>query len=973
MLTDVPEAERRQVTVLFADLAGFTKMSREVDSEEMVGILGAYFEVVDEAVLRNGGRLDKHIGDAVMGVFGAPQAFGDEIERALRTSVAIHAGLENVTRRLGRSIVAHVGIATGEVLAGVVGSRHLARYTVLGDAANLASRLDSLAKATETLVSDEVRAAIGEGAVWESRGRVALKGFAEPLPVWRLVELLERKTRELVGRATEVQALQSALDRTGRVDLFGEPGIGKTALLRSFATLVVVIPALKLTEADRVQTQLARALYRSLFGDSDQLVQTFLSEREDRFRLGFFDLLLEETPPDILGLIRDTSTDQRAERRRDALLALLMAWSDGTRIISFDDMHHLDTAGREDLEALLKCASDLPIQWITAGRESTNTGHTMKVEGLGDSAAAELLVGLSAGRISEIIARAAGNPFYLHQLAEAPEGELPGTIQSLVLSRLDALSAPDKRALQVAASLGSRFPAALLSHLVEAPFDGLVAAELLQTKGDDLVFDQALVREGAYASTLRTERKAIHRNAAAWFGTAHPERRAEQLERASDADAAESWLEAAMIRQSEGRFDHALSLVEHALELAGNSTTFELCRASILVDLQRADEALPLIAELLDGPLNTLQRAQMRIAQATVRRMGTPSRQTLLDADDLLRDVRAAGSQKLTAQILVRIGGAHFHVGQHQQMELLMDEALKHARAAGDGVTELAALSGIADSGWLTGHYTKAFVNYEQVIRTARERDLPGVECSNLMVFTALRFFRAEHDQAVEDGLRCIELAEQLSNHRAGILCACELSLQYGLTGDYERGSEWYDRACEINHASPMAWESMVHMYWVPSLFWAGKRQECAAVAKREQAWILTNARSAFGAVILGGLAATAQDAAEREAFTAEVLSLIGEGALAFTCYIAYSMMLEAALERRDRFAALDMADRLDSHFSAEPNVVCTAVAARGRVLANPDATAEELEDIRRKIAGLGLKPLLVAIERQLGIRRLAR
>ena len=124
-----------------------------------------------------------------MAVFGVPTAFGDEALRAVRAAVAIHNGLEGVSQRLGLSVRAHIGIASGEVLAGRVGSRHLARYTVLGDAPNLASRLDSLAEARQTVVSDEVKRAVGERAVWADRGAHPFKGFEAPLRVWEVVSL----------------------------------------------------------------------------------------------------------------------------------------------------------------------------------------------------------------------------------------------------------------------------------------------------------------------------------------------------------------------------------------------------------------------------------------------------------------------------------------------------------------------------------------------------------------------------------------------------------------------------------------------------------------------------------------------------------------------------------------------------------------------------------------------------------------
>ncbi|MBP8007098.1 MAG: hypothetical protein KA019_01325, partial [Burkholderiales bacterium] len=153
--------ERRSVAVLFADLAGFTKITSEADAEEVHRLLGRYFEVVDGIVARSGGSVDKHIGDATMAVFGAPVAHGNDVERAVRAACDIHDAMAALSAEFGRTLATHVGVASGEVVAASTGSAVRADYTVTGDAVNLASRLEELAGAGETIVSDDVRAALG--------------------------------------------------------------------------------------------------------------------------------------------------------------------------------------------------------------------------------------------------------------------------------------------------------------------------------------------------------------------------------------------------------------------------------------------------------------------------------------------------------------------------------------------------------------------------------------------------------------------------------------------------------------------------------------------------------------------------------------------------------------------------------------------------------------------------------------------
>jgi class 3 adenylate cyclase len=128
--------ERRQVTVLFADLTGYTELSKLLDAEEIEGILTAFFEVADTAIVEHGGIIDKHIGDCVMAVFGAPVAHGNDAERAVLAALRIRESVPMLCKRLGRDIGVHVGVASGEVLASQVGSARHKAYTVTGESVN---------------------------------------------------------------------------------------------------------------------------------------------------------------------------------------------------------------------------------------------------------------------------------------------------------------------------------------------------------------------------------------------------------------------------------------------------------------------------------------------------------------------------------------------------------------------------------------------------------------------------------------------------------------------------------------------------------------------------------------------------------------------------------------------------------------------------------------------------------------------
>ena len=238
------EGERRQVTVLFADLSGFTQLSKELGAEETHVLLNRYFDAVDGIVEGYGGNIDKHMGDNVMAVFGAPVAHGNDPERAVRAADDIHQAMQTVGRDVGRELQAHIGIASGQVVASGTGSEAHREYTVTGDTVNLASRLQEKAEGGETLISKPLQRSTARIVASTSRGKVSVKGFAEDVELWAVRHLISDPVFDrgtpFVGRRMELRQFTALLEevlkhRQGHSLLLrGEPGIGKTRLIEEF-------------------------------------------------------------------------------------------------------------------------------------------------------------------------------------------------------------------------------------------------------------------------------------------------------------------------------------------------------------------------------------------------------------------------------------------------------------------------------------------------------------------------------------------------------------------------------------------------------------------------------------------------------------------------------------------------------------------------------------------------------------------
>jgi len=247
----MPEAERRQLTVMFCDLVGSTALSTGMDPEDLRDVIASYQSRCSAALRRYDGFVAKYMGDGILVYFGYPRAHEDEAERSVRAGLDIVEAMAElnaaVPRPPGVVLAVRIGIATGPVIVGdQIGEGTASETAVVGETPNLAARLQALAQPNQIVVSAATRAMLGDHFELEDLGAYELKGFAEPVPAWHVLSARDVESRfaatrtgstaPLVGRQEEMGLLSRAWDgsRHGRgqvVLIQGEAGVGKSRLV----------------------------------------------------------------------------------------------------------------------------------------------------------------------------------------------------------------------------------------------------------------------------------------------------------------------------------------------------------------------------------------------------------------------------------------------------------------------------------------------------------------------------------------------------------------------------------------------------------------------------------------------------------------------------------------------------------------------------------------------------------------------
>ncbi len=976
-----PEADRRQVTILFADLCASTELTRRLDAEDMRDLVGKVFRVFDGAVEAHGGTVDKHMGDGVMALFGAPVAHDDDPLRAVRAAEAIHGGVAALAAETGLDLAAHVGIAAGEVVAGAVGEAG-SDYTVIGESVNVAARLLGLAGAGETLFTAAVRDQVAHRFPTRPGPVAELRGFDQPIATWRPGGDALSEHRPFVGRRAELAQVERILEacqaeqRGQVVVLRGEAGIGKTRLVERIADEAAGrgLSPLRVEILDfgtgRGQDP-ARTLVRGLLdldADADPGARVAalgaVAARED------FDHATRAHVDDLLDLPADPvrtayfdalDVETRTQGRRDALAALLRtAAARVPRLIVIEDAHWADASTLGDMAALARTTAEIPAVLVATTRvEGDRFDHAWRAM-IGATVSTTLDLGplrpedahtlahstveAPEGIVARCVERAEGNPLFLIQLLrhgiDAAEDEIPGSLQSLVLARMDRLAAADRRGLQAASVLGQKFRLEALRHLLDdggyAP-EPLVRQGLLRHDAHGYLFAHALIRDGVYGSLVKARRRELHERAAAWYGADDPVLYARHLAAARHPAAAQALLAAAEHEARAFRLDAALGLANTGIARATDDAmrhAIALVQGQILLDLGRAESARDAFKAGIEAS-DAGVRARALIGLAEASRLiddHDGAFAALAEAEPL---ARTGGHLATLARIESLRGNLYFLLGRIADCRAAHQRALEAARAAGSAEDEARALGGLTDAAYAEGRLVTASRHLEDFLALCRAHGFARMEASYRPMYAIGLFSQLRLDDAEEQDRLALAAARHIGHKRAEMIGVHVAVMVAVYRGDARRARDQAEREIAITRELGTArFESEALQHRSMAEFGLGELDAARASIATALELARRSDMAFYGPVVLGWHARLAGDPGTKAAAHAEAEALLAGGSLSHNHFFYREVAIDDALATGDWDAAIRHADRLVAYVAAEPLALPCYTADRGRALA---------------------------------------
>ena len=820
--------ERKIVSVLFVDLVDFTARSDRADPEDVSAALRPYHARVRREIEALGGTLEKFIGDAAVGLFGAPVAHEDDAVRAVRAGLKVMEGIEDLNRTdPSLNLAARAAVNTGEVVVALDAHAERGEGLVTGDVMNTASRMQGVAPVGMVVVGELTFRATSGRFEYEELPPATVKGKAEPLRLWQARSLApdrEPMSRApFVGRTRELDLvttlwLKANADRDPHlVTVIGLPGIGKSRLLRelqgtfeqgawflkgrcrpygettgygAFGQQVMQIASIFETDATAVALRKLHERVVDLMGPGDaDDVTTHLAV--------------------LLGLSQEGSPDKQplfySARRFVERVA-----AERPTVLAFEDIHWAEPALLELIASLASRVRDVPLFLVTLARPELLDRHTTWGGGLPRYTAVPLqpleeedarilastLVSVSGngdGHIEELVTSGGGNPLFLEELAASLNERAPGvvaglpmTVQSIIAARLDGLPGNQRRILQDAAVIGRTFWRGALVAIggeddaagLDAALDSLVSRDLIRRQPTSLVpedeeymFKHILIGEVAYSTLARGARRTRHAAAGRFI---------EEV--------------------SGGRARESASILAHHFREAGDhgkAAEYLMMAAEVASRAWAKDQAITLYGEAIQM-LEAMD--DLRVVAGRLGRASTyidQGRYAVPIDDDLAWLLANAQGRDLCLANLARARSGYW-LADAAAVSAHSEAAVSLARELGDEELEGRALAALSEATAMPGRLAEAKVVWSEASARWPVERRDASYARHCATRAIISYWTGDYDETLRLAKESHELGMAFSNLEAAVAGASHIGLALVGLSQHEEGIGWFERAIAI-------------------------------------------------------------------------------------------------------------------------------------------------------------------------------
>ena len=864
--------ERKVVTILFADLVGFTSQAEQLDPEDVRATLSPYYAQLRDELERHGGTVEKFIGDAVMAVFGAPVAHEDDPERAVRAAFAIREAIIEDGR-----LQVRIAVTTGEALVTLDARTSEGEGMVAGDVVNTAARLQTAAPVNGILVDESTQRATRHAIDYGELEPVTAKGKTEPVRVWEAREARSRfgvdVTQEgapLVGRQRELDFLTDALTRAREerapqlVTVVGVPGIGKSRLVYELSRAVDADPEIiywrqgrSLPYGDGVTywalAEMAKAQAGIFETDTSEEAERKLAEAVSALGADDSERILENLRP-LVGIVAEGEVggDKRAERFA-AWRQFFEALADQRpAVLVFEDLHWADDDLLDFVDHLVDWGTGVALLVVCVTRPELlerrpgwgggkPNAVTLSVSPLSDEETAHLLAGLldrsvlRADLQATLLARAGGNPLYAEQFARLvaetkrdAELPMPENVQGIIAARLDGLSVDEKQLLQDAAVLGKVFWLGAVSAVggrerreAEEALHALVRKEFVRRErrssvgaDEEYAFRHVLVRDVAYAQIPRAGRAERHERAAGWIEQlGRPEDHAEML--------AHHFLEALRLRRASGQ-EPGPELLERARFAARDAGD----RALALGAFPSAAHLYEVALEL--WPLDDDHRPGLLLAYARSRVDDAALDESVLE--EAARGLLLEGNRAAAAEAKTLLAGVWLNRGDRSKAVEQLESAFSLVEDRGPSPEKAYVLQELSRITMMGSDFERAIELGSESLRLAEELGLDSVRSRNLNTIGVAKIQMGDL-RGLDDLEQAVVIATAAHSHEEGPASA-NLTWETALLGDVRRAGELHEQtrriADRLGLDSFIRWQRAEHIF---HCHWEGRWDEAFATA----------------------------------------------------------------------------------------------------------------------------------------------